>query len=99
MEKQKPVHTIRLGRIKATIWANQSQNGPWYSVQVCRVYRNGDEWKQSDSFGRDDLLLVCKVLDQAHTWIYQQAHSGWSGGGANGIVGTGKAEEGQDLPA
>ena len=71
MKEQKPVHTIRLGRMKAAIWANQSQNGPWYSVKVRRVYRNGDEWKQSDRLGRDDLLLACKALDQAHTWIYE----------------------------
>lgn len=73
MEKQKPIHTIRFGRIKVAIWANQSPNGPWYNVQACRVYMDDHgEWKQSDSFGRDDLLLVCKALDRAHTWIYEQ---------------------------
>ena len=76
MDRQKPIHTIRFGRIRATIWANEGPNGTWYSIQVCRRYKVGDEWKQSDSFGRDDLLLVCKALDQAHTWIYQQSHSG-----------------------
>lgn len=80
MEKQKPIHTIRLGRIKAVIWANQGQNGPWYSTQVCRVYRDDQgEWKDSDSFGRDDLLLVCKALDRAHTWIYDQARPSENG--------------------
>lgn len=97
MEKQKPVHTVRLGRIKATIWANESMNGTWYSVQVCRIYKEGDERKQSDSFGRDDLLLACKVLDQAHTWIYQQAHFGRSGDETNGVAGTVVVEEGHDL--
>lgn len=75
MEKQKPAYVIRFGRIKATVWAHGSPNGLWYSVQACRVYKEGDQWKQSDSFGRDDLPLVCKALDQAHTWIYQQARA------------------------
>ena len=26
-----------------------------------------------DSFGRDDLLLIAKVANQAHTWIYAQS--------------------------
>jgi hypothetical protein len=72
--KQKPVHTIRLGAIKAALWANAIENnGTRYNVTVCRLFKEGDAWRQSDSFGRDDLLLVAKVLDQAHTWIFQQS--------------------------
>ena len=71
--KQKPVHEIRLGRIKATIWENETENGPRYNVTVSRLYKDGDEWKQTSSFGRDDLPLVAKVADMAHTWSYEQA--------------------------
>ncbi|NLF73814.1 MAG: hypothetical protein GX575_32795, partial [Candidatus Anammoximicrobium sp.] len=31
-----------------------------------------DQWKDSSSFGRDDLPLLVKVADQVHTWIFQQ---------------------------
>lgn len=76
MAKNRPAHEIRLGRIKATIWANATeQNGTRHNVTVCRLYKDVDkptEWKQSDSFGRDDLPLVAKVLDMAHTWIFEQ---------------------------
>ena len=72
MAKNKP-HEIKLGRIKATIWANDTANGTRHNVQVTRLYKDGDDWKESDSFGRDDLLLVAKVLDLAHTWIFEQA--------------------------
>lgn len=71
--KQKPVHEIRLGRIKATIWENDTDNGTRYNVAVSRLYKDGDEWKQTTSFGRDDLPLVAKVADLTHTWIYEQA--------------------------
>ncbi len=71
--KQKPVHEIRLGRIKATIWESDTDNGTRYNVAVNRLYKDGDEWKQTTSFGRDDLPLVAKVADLAHTWIYEQA--------------------------
>lgn len=70
--KQKPVHEVRMGRIKAAIWENETQNGTRHNVTVSRLYRDDDGWKDSTSFGRDDLPLVSKVLDQAHTWIYSQ---------------------------
>lgn len=73
MTKQKPAHEIRLGRIKATIWANETENGTRYNVSVSRLYKDGEEWKQTTSFGRDDLPLVAKVVDMAHLWIYEQA--------------------------
>lgn len=71
--KQKPAHEIRLGRIKATIWENETEQGTRHNVTVCRLYKDGDEWKQSASFGRDDLPLVAKAVDMAHTWIFEQA--------------------------
>jgi len=72
MSKQKPAHEIRLGSIKATIWENETLNGTRHNVTLARLYKDGDEWKRSESFGRDDLPLVAKVVDQAHSWIYEQ---------------------------
>jgi hypothetical protein len=74
MAKNRPVHEIRLGRIKAAVWANDTENGVRHSVTLSRIYKDGNEWKSTDSFGREDLPLVCKVADQAHSWIYQLAH-------------------------
>lgn len=71
-EKDKPVHEVRLGRIKAVIWANEVEGGVRHNVQLCRLYKKEDAWEQSDSFGRDDLLLVAKVADLAHTWICER---------------------------
>lgn len=75
MDRPKPIRVIRFGRVKVAIWMNEGPSGPSYRVQVCRVYKEGERWKQSDSFGRDDLPIVCKAIDQAHTWIYQQARA------------------------
>lgn len=72
--KNTPVHEIRLGRIKAAIWENETDNGIRYSVAICRLYKDGDQWKQTTSFGRDDLPLVSKVADLVHTWTYEQAN-------------------------
>jgi len=75
-ETKKPVHEIRLGSIKAAIWANDTQNGVRHNVTLQRLYKDEDEWKSSDSFGRDDLLLVAKVANMAHTWIFEQGKNG-----------------------
>lgn len=73
MSKQKPVHEIRLGAIKAAIWENETTAGTRHNVTLSRLYRDDEGWKQTESFGRDDLPLVVKVADQAHSWIFEQA--------------------------
>ena len=73
--KVRPVHEIRMGRIRAAIWENETQSGTRHNVTVCRLYKDGDQWKDSSTFGRDDLPLVSKVIDQAHSWIFQHGSS------------------------
>jgi len=72
----RPVHRIRYGPIQAAIWRNMVDNGnvnrPFYSVTFSRSYRDGQSWKESASFGADDLLLVAKLADEVHTWISHQ---------------------------
>ncbi|MEZ6048693.1 MAG: hypothetical protein R3C11_24575 [Planctomycetaceae bacterium] len=77
----RPIHEIRMGRIKAAIWENSTQNGTRHNVTVSRLYKDGDDWKDSTSFGRDDLPLVSKVVDQAHSWIFSQGHDATNGDG------------------
>lgn len=74
-EKPKPVHEVRLGRIKAAIWRNDTEAGVRHNVTISRLYKDGDSWKRSDSFGRQDLPLVAKVADLAHTWIFEHGQS------------------------
>ena len=69
----KPVHQLKIGAIKAAIWANSNQAGDFYNVTFERLFKNGsEEWKSTDSFGRDDLLTLAKVADRAHDWICAQ---------------------------
>jgi len=73
--KNRPVHEIRLGTIKAAIWANETENGVRHNVTISRLYKDGEEWKRSESFGRDELPLVAKVADLAHSWIFQESRN------------------------
>ena len=72
MSKQKPTSELRIGKLKSAIWANESATGIRYNVTFSRLYKDGDGWKRSESFGRDDLLILAKIADQAHSVLYQQ---------------------------
>jgi hypothetical protein len=74
MSQKAPVHSIRMGLIKASIWKNETKSGLRHNVTVVRLFRNGDVWQESARFGRDDLPLVSKVMDFAHDWIYFHAN-------------------------
>lgn len=76
MSETRPVHEIRLGRVKAAIWRNETKNGNMHNVTIQRLYKTDDGWATTTSFGREDLPLVAKVADMAHTWIYRQHASG-----------------------
>jgi hypothetical protein len=70
--KVQPVEDIRIGSIKAAIWRNDGENGARFNVTLQRLYRTGDgQWHSTASFGRDDLLVVMKVADAAHTRVMQ----------------------------
>jgi hypothetical protein len=70
--KTKPAQEIRFGAIKATIWENKTANGSRFNVTISRLFKDGENWERTESFGRDDLLLVAKVADLAHTWVFDQ---------------------------
>ena len=57
------------------VWKNDTQAGVRYNTTFCRIYKDKDEneWKTTDSFGRDDLLVLAKVADRAHSWIHEQS--------------------------
>src|SRR4051812_14492012 len=64
-----PVRTIRHRRIRAAIWAYPTQNGVMYNVTVTRSYKDGEAWRESASFGYDDLPIVAKLMYDAHSAI------------------------------
>jgi hypothetical protein len=70
----KPVHEVRLGRIRASVWLNRNSKGEeWFSVTLSRSYKDAQgAWKNASSLGLDDLLVAGEVLKQAALWIYQE---------------------------
>ena len=70
--KNPPVHEVRIGTIKAVVWANKVPNGTMHNVVPVRIYKDdAGVWHDSNSFGRADLLDLAKALDMAHSWILE----------------------------
>jgi hypothetical protein len=67
------VFELRRALIKVRVWRKKTSSGLRHSVTVTRLYRNGDVWKESTRFGRDDIPLVRLLLDEAHSWIYENS--------------------------
>ena len=70
--KNGPVHEERLGRVKAVVWENETRNGAMFNVQFCRVYHDANSgWQESQSFGRDDCLVLARLAEIVSVWIYR----------------------------
>lgn len=66
----KPTRTLRDGSIKATIWCNDSDKGPYYSVQFARGYTDqSGQWHDTDSFSGTDLLKLQHLAGKAYDAI------------------------------
>ena len=70
--KIKPIHEIRLGSVRAAIWKNENHGVVRFNTTVTRLCRDGDQWKSTDNFGRDELLVLAKVADLANSWIHAE---------------------------
>ena len=71
MANPKPIAEVRIGRVKAVIWSNETEGRTRHKVTFSRLYRDGEEWKRTQGFGRNDLLVLAKVADQAHSRIFE----------------------------
>ena len=68
-----PLKTLRLGRIKAAIWENGADERVFFNVTFARTYMDEEKrFRDTDSFGRDDLLLLAKLADLAHSFICER---------------------------
>ena len=71
MTNPQPVAEVRTGRVKAAIWKNGTAGRTRHNVTFSRLYKDGEQWKTTQSFGSNDLLVLAKVADRAHSRIFE----------------------------
>ena len=77
----KPVKVFRSRGVSASIFANHAKSDgrdiTYHKVSLQRTYKDGDKWKTTTSFGRDDLPVARLLLDRAWEFILdaEAAHS------------------------
>jgi hypothetical protein len=73
-EKSRPVFERRLGSIRVAVWQNAAPDGGvWWNISIVRRYRDGEEWKEAQTFnGLADLALVREAATLAGSWIAAQ---------------------------
>jgi hypothetical protein len=69
----KPVQTYRLHGVSVSIFANPTKsNGEdsvFYKVSLQRTFKDGDEFRTTNSFSRDDLPIVELLARRAWEYI------------------------------
>lgn len=68
--KNRPVKTIRIGSVSASIFCNETagpngQKREFRNVQLQRSYRENDDWKTSSSFALADMPAAIRCLELA----------------------------------
>lgn len=70
---QKPLKTFRLRGVSASVFANSAKvdgkERTFHKVAIQRAYKDGEDWKHTSSFGRDDLPVLKKLVDDAWNHI------------------------------
>jgi len=57
--------------VRAAIWQNATEKGTRYNVTFSKLYLDKEQnWKDTTSFGKEDLLLLAEVARQAAGILY-----------------------------
>jgi hypothetical protein len=71
---KKPVKVFRLLGVSASVFANKANTGrdaPFYKVSLQRTYKDGDEFRTTSSFSRDDLPIVDLLIRKAWEFVLE----------------------------
>jgi hypothetical protein len=62
-----PRDVLRDGNLKASIWRNDGEQGPFYAVDLARTYRDDQgELQDSRSFAGGDLLRISELARRCY---------------------------------
>ena len=70
---RKPEKKFSCGPVSASIWAKtktvEGENVKFFSVTITKAYKEGEDWKYTNSFNIEDLLKVALVATEAYKYV------------------------------
>ena len=66
-EGNQPVKRFRVGSVTAAVWKNDGN----MSVTLQKSYKDGEEWKNTDTLFHGDIPCAVKALERAEAFIAQ----------------------------
>lgn len=64
-----PLETFRDGRLKATVWTNEGESGPYHTVTLAKTYEDKDgKLQDTHSFTGSELLRIAELAREAHAF-------------------------------
>ena len=73
---KQPAAKFRDGVLSVTVWPNDHTNDQgevkvFYSLNIEKSYKDGDTWKNTQSYNAEDALKLASLLQQAHIKILE----------------------------
>lgn len=65
MADNSPVARVKIGGVSAAIFRNEGEKGAFHTATIERSYKDGDDWKTTNSFGTKDLAALSAVSQEA----------------------------------
>ena len=67
-----PVKHYRLGDVHASVFLNEGEDGSFHTITMHRRYKDGNEWKTSDSFTGSQMANAIVVGQLAASYVVSQ---------------------------
>ncbi|MEM9840249.1 MAG: hypothetical protein AAF830_13980 [Pseudomonadota bacterium] len=62
MATKKPIETLRDGNLKASVWENQGEKGPYFTVTLAKTYKDEQgSYRDTQSFTGTEILRVAEL--------------------------------------
>lgn len=99
---RKPVQTVRVDNVRATIWRRQTRAGPMLTATIGREYEDKERSlvKVSSSYAYDELATLIRLAEHVRTLMADLAtREGLDAIAGAGSFRTGEGDEGEPSPA
>lgn len=66
----KPAKSVKIGGIEVAVWENSSRDGKkFFTTTLERNYKDGEEWKKTNSLRDNDLPKAILALQEAYHFV------------------------------